>query len=537
MPQVSGDTIIWDYNDWLSGLNKQYVSGLTDVPIPIAGPGLSSASRFNPYRYFGYASPGFDATDVTNASEVDNVLLNIALSNESSTNYGYLIENGSQLHRLDIANKTISSGGSWPHAITGVGTITGSDVIAYTANVGGTSTPCIFYSWNDSGGSWNVGRFRTDTGAFDDDFMSTVPATPLVPSGNNKPHAMWVGANDILYIWDGNRLHAYDGATGTDGTFSSAVMTIPNGYIGTSFAMYDDGAPYLVCYAYYSPSGNSVSVNTTTSGIAMAYFYDYLSLDPVRVVPLNDRVVTAGFSWKGTIGCFTQGNNLVNDGANRFTRLKVWNGAEFETVVTQIGNAPVHGGVDIVGDSIQWASGGATYAFGSPFEGMDAKFNTLAAGGGTSNGVIRTIGGSTGFQLLSTGTTTSGGLEYMKAATFAANATVTGSPALPVFSKGMTGKVRYVRVEFAKTSSDGRALNLFLTYDNSASSTILSGLEDVTATNLTYEYYNDSSGAPLPVFNEIRPIFQWQGGTDESDAPVVKRVVVRFEEVNIEGTH
>lgn len=537
MPSITSTQIIWDYNDWLSGLNKQYVAGLTDVPIPLAGNGLSSATKMNPFRFFGYAAPGFDSTDLTNVSLVSSVIRNVTLGAESSTNYGYLVGSDNKLYRLDISSKTLTNNASWPHSTSGVGTVTGSDIIAYTSNVSGTKTPCIFYSWNDSGGSWNIGRFRTDTGVFDDDFMSTVPATPLSPSGNNKPHAMIIGADDLLYVWDGNVLSAYDGSTGADGTFYQAVMTVPNGYIGTCFAPIDTGNPFLSCFAYYSPSGNSVTPDFTSSGYATAFFYDYLDLDPVRAVPLNDRIVTEAFAWKGTIGCFTEGNNLVNDGANRFTRLKIFDGSKFETVLTQIGNAPTHGGCDIVGDSIQWSADGTLFSYGSPFDGMESRFNRIGAGLGTSNGVLRTIGGVSGFQLISTGSTTSGGLQYMKASTFAGNASLTSTPALPVFDVGQTGKLRSVRVEFARSADSGRDFSLYMLAGDSDTCLIISALTTVDSTNLQKEYYFDTSGNPLFVFNELRCIAQWGGGIAETDAPILKRIVATYEKTNLVGTH
>lgn len=536
MPSISKNQIIWDYTDWLAGLNEQYSTDVTYVPIPLAGNGLSSSLRMNPFRNYGYITPGFSPTDITNVSVVANVLLNSCLSAESGTSYAYLIEQGSKLHRMDISTKTLTNAGSWPHTITGAGTITGSDVIAYTANVGGTATPCVFYSWNDSSGAWNIGRFRTDTGAFDDDFMSTVPASALTPAGNNKPHAMWIGANDIMYIWDGNVVQAYDGATGADGTCSTAVLTVPQGYIGTAFAPYDGGSPYLACFAYYAPTGNSVSLNVTSSTQATCFLYDYLSLDPVRVIPINDRSVSSAFSWKGTIGCFCQGNNLVNDGANRNSRLKVFNGVEFETVVTYIGNAPTWGGVDIVGDAIQWTADGKLYSYGAPFENIPATFNCIGGGLGTSNGVVRTIGGTTGFQMLSTGATTLGGLQYMKVGTFDGNAAWTTQPALPVFSWGMRGQVEHIRVEFAKTTSGGHGINLYMVYDNSDSTQILSNVTAITSSNQVLDYDFSNSGGSLPQFTEMRINGSYTAGLLDTACPVIKRVVVTFSEVGIVGT-
>jgi len=555
MPSISGGKngesyIVWDYNDWTAGLNKQYSTSPTDVPVAIAGNGISTASRFNPFRYYGYASPGFQPTDVGNVSVVLGYIANMALSAQSGTSYGYAIDVGStagKLHRLDITNITFTNAGAWPHTIVGAGTTSGNDVCAYTCNVGGTPTPCVFYSWEDSNGAsstWNIGRFRTDTEAFDDDFMSTVPASPITPgtnpAANQKPHPMWVGANDILYFFDGNKVHAYDGATGADGTCSSSVLTLPNGYIGTAFAPYDNGAPFLVCFAYYSPVGNSTTLNTTSSTKSTAFFYDYLSLDPTRAVELNDRAVSAAFAYKGTIGCFTEGNNVVNDGADRNSRLKIYNGVEFETKVTFEGDAPAWGGVDVVGDSVQWTAGGNIFCYGVPFEGLDNKFNALGGGAGTSRGVLRTIGGTTGYQVVSTGATTSGGLQYMKAGTYDPNTVWSTNPALPVFNWGYKGQVKSVRVEFAKTSggatSTRNSLNLSLVYEGGSTSQILSSLRDVTTSNIEKEYQVTSSNGQMIRFNELRVTGSYSAGATSTECPIIKRIVVTYIEVGIVGT-
>jgi hypothetical protein len=541
--KIGKGRIVFDQDDWLAGLNLQYTAGLTDVPAPEVGNGLSTATRFNPFRYLGYASPGFDPTDVTGVSAVDAVLKNIALSSEVTsagppvvrTSYAYLISGGQKIFRLELGTKTLSTG-SWPYTIVdGKATAAeGLDIVPYTSNITNAATPCVFYTWNDTGGAWNVGRFRTDTSDFTDNFIT---AANFSSTGNNKPHPLVVGADDVLYIGDGNVLQAYDGATGADGTNSTAVLTLPQGYIITSFARISQPVPYLVLFAYYSPVGNSVSADVTTGGPAKAFFYDYLSLDPTYIIDLNDRTVAGGFVWKGTIGCFTEGDNLVNDGANRFSRLKIWNGSLFETAVTYIGNIPTNGGVDVVGDSIQWNTDGIFHSYGAPFEGLKVGLNKLGVGGGITNGVLRTVGGTTGFQLASTGTTTAGGLQYMKVGTFAGNASVGSIVSAPEFSSGMKGKVRSVRIDFAKTSgSTGASINAYLVTDNGTSSQILSGVALVDSSNLSTWYLRDINGATLPLFYELRVLLTWSGGAVDTDAPVVRRVIVDFEETNISGT-
>lgn len=537
MAKLKDGRITFDQDDWLAGLNLQYTSGLTDTPAPEVGKGLSSSSRMNPFRYLGYAAPGFDPTDVTTVSNATAYLRNCCFGFQGSLNYAYFIGSDSKFLGLNIVAKDLDV----THTITGTGAITGSDIASYYSKVGaGAQSPCVFYSYNDAGGggTWNVGRYRTDSAVFDDDFMSTVPVTPLSPSGDTKPHALKVGSDDILYIADGNKLHAYDGANGSSGTFYDSVLVLPAGYIITSMARVSSPTDYLAVFAYYQPRGNTVSPNLSTSGPAKAFFWDYLSLDPTYIRELNDSVVTSAFEWKGTIGCFTEGKNLVNDGADRNSRLKIWNGGEFETVATFIGDAPINGGVDIVGDSIQWNSGGTIFCYGSPFEGMNVGMNRLGSGTGTTSGVLRSVGGVGGYQVISTGATTSGGLQYMQAGTFSANSSVSTVVVCPEFARGKKGKVRAVRIDFGKTSlSTGCPLSAYIITENGNSSQILSAVSLVDSSNITKWYYNPyNSTDGFPLFLEARIVLQWAGGSPDTDAPVVRRVVIEYEEVNTVNT-
>ncbi len=529
MPSITKNKITFGPEDWLTGLNPQYTTALTDVPAPQMGNGLTSAAKFNPFRFLGYAAPGFNATDVTTVSSATAYLRNVAFGFGGSANHAYFIGSDSKFLGLDIATKTFDL----THTIAAVGAITGNDICSYWDYNGTIAN--LFYSYNDAGGSWNIGKFKNDTGTFDDDFMSTVPATPITPAGNDKPHPLVVGADDVLYFADGRTLNAYDGATGATGTVYEGVLTLPKGYVITAMRTMSANVDYLVVFAYYSPRGNSVAPNTTSSGPAKAFFWDYLSLDPTFIVDLDDEVVTEAIEWNGTLVCFTQGQNLVNDSQNRNARVKIWDGSKFVTVATYIGTAPIRGGAEAVGESIQWNADGILYCYGSPFEGIKVGLNKLNKGAGTTSGVLRTIGGVDGYQVISTGATTSGGLQYMKASTYCANASVSSPVAVPTFSPKKTGKFTNVKVNFAKTSTGGAAMNLYLIKENSESIQILSALSVVTTANITQEYEFLSNDAMVDTrFMECRVAMEWAGGVPvETDAPIVRSVEVEFEEVNI----
>lgn len=532
----TGGVISFGASDFLAGLSPKYQTGLSSAPGTISNQ-LMVGNAFHPYRNIGYASPGFLATDLTNASAVSGFLRNIAMASESGTEYGYAIADDNLLHRVDKTGPAITNAGSWPHTIVGAGAERGSDVSAYNLNVAGTRTKGILYSWNDSAGTWNVGLFNPSSGAFDDDFMSTVPATPLVPAGNNKPHPMIVGPDDLQYIADGNLLHDYDGAVGANGTFESTRLTLPAGYIITSFARLPD---YLVLFAYYNPLGNQIDTTTTTSGEAIAVLWNYLDLDPTYIIPLTDNAVTAGFEYQGTVGCFTQGMAPMQDSENRFSSLQLWNGSSFETVAQFIGNPPIHGGVDIQDASIQWNSAGRIKSYGTPYQGLPVGLNDLGvasgAPAGTTSGLLRTIGGSSGIQLLSSGTTTNGGAQYMAPSTFGAATLMQTSAIAPYLPPGTIGKIKRIGMKFGKTSTaTGRTLNAYLAKEgaNVTTTQFISLLALVTAGTMTQFFDRNISDVYFGSFQELSLILQWESGIGGTSAPIVRGCDVEYEIENL----
>lgn len=533
--KVQGTKVIFDSEDWLAGLYQQYTSDLAPTPTAHLGKKLQSATGFDPYRWLGYASPSQQFEDATNVSVVTDYLRDIAYGRESSTDYGYLIGANNRLHRLDLSTKTLSNGGSWPRTITtGVtGNAEGWDVVSYPVNVASVRTRGILYSWNDTGGAWNIGLFNQSSGAFTDNYFTATAASPITPSGNNKPHPMIVGVDDVVYVGDGNKLHGIDGAEGANGTVLEDLLVLADGYIITSFGLLDN---YLVIFAYYSSRGNTASFDTTGQGPAKAFFWDYQSRDATFIVDLYDAIVTSAFTFKNTVGCFTQGNNLAPDGSNRFGRLKMWDGSKFETVEQFIGNAPIDGGVDIVGDSIQWNSQGIIHTYGSPFEGQETVLNRFHDdASGTTSGMLRTVAGASGYQLISCGTTTSGGLKY-STNNYTSNASVSTNRGIFNFPSGMVGRIKEVTIRFAKSATGGRSLNAYLVTDNATTTQFMSSVSTVTAGNLAQRFQYDINGGVLPRFQEVGVILQWQAGLAATDAPIVRSVEVEIETTNIVPT-
>lgn len=543
MPSFSNKRITWDKDDWLSSLHPNYSAAAGDTPVPRGNGQLTFALNMNPYRNFGYASPGFEPSDCTNVSVVNSsAIRHIVIGAESNNYYGYGIDSGSRLFQMDGTTAALTNAGVWPHTITSAsGTVEGQDVVNYNARIGGTRAPRIFYSFNNNAAAaanplWNVGAYSLDGATFDDDFMTTAPATPLsnASAGGDAityPIPMIVGDDDVLYIGNGNKVHAYDGAdtSDPDGKFIDSVLTLPDSFRVTSFAKLRQR---LVIFGYKEWNVRaSAGASSFYATEAKAYFWDYLALDPYDSVNLNDNFCTAGFEYMGTVGCFTQGRKPVQ-GSQQFAKMMLYNGSEFEAVAMIDNNIPIHGGVQIAGDTVMFNAAGKIYQYGSPYPGFPNGLNKVAAGLGTTSGAIITL--TTTMQVASSGTTTSGGLQKFN--NQYSTGQVSAALAEPEFTEGHKGQMRSLTIVFGKTSTGGREASVFLCGNDLATTTILSAVSTVDSTNIIKKYEFTSAGATPPLFTNVKPIITWGSGSGATDAPIIDKIILDYDEVNLEAT-
>lgn len=513
MPQIQlGKTegrVTWDEKDWLSGLNTQ-----SNVNAFLGG-SLLNASNLNPYSPLGILQPGFLAENVTGVSAVTAVLKNAVIHNTKA----YAVADNALLHEIAVTTGEVTTPTTFPHMITAHGghsTVTGEDVITYYIG----ATKYLFYSWKDATDG-DIGRYDLAT-TFDDDFMSTIPASAAVLDTKN-PHPLIIGDDDIMYIGDGNNVHAFDGQTGVNGTLSKNDLILPKGYIITSFAKYNNQTLVVFAYKQSSSSGNFQSE-------AKAFFWDYLALDPFKIVDLDDYYVTGAFSWKGTIGCFTEGSRDIFAG-NKIRKLRLFNGSEFDILAEFSDSMPVNGGIQTYANHIAWNAGGKLYFYGNVFKGLDNVLNQVSAGSGTTSGLYKMF--SSGVQLISSGTTTSGGLQLFANNKWIADASTYLKNAFPEFN-GKKGKIKKVAVDWFGSTTGGRRISLQVIYDQAASNDIFTYLQENSYSAVS-EYYNDGGGNPLPEFTKSLGIFLvWDGSTGTStSAPRVKSITVDFDIINL----
>lgn len=532
MPKIQmtaqGGSITYDADDWF-GSQDTTSAGADDRKI---GNGAALWDQVDPLRKPGYISPSFLPVAVTNESSVTSYLRNAAVNADSAI----LISGGNTVQKLSgMTTGTISTTAPFPHTINdGHTNIIGDDIVNYYEK----TALKAFFSYRDDT-DWNIGVYDYTGDTFDDDFMSTVPdtvgstsplQTPYTTGGKSAPHPLIVGDDDVLYIGDRNYVHAYDGQAGTNGIFYPAVLTLPVGWVITSFAKKTDVK--LMIGAYYSPSG--VSSNTFYLGQAKVWQWNYLDLDPDYAYDLHDNVVSEIFNWRGTIAAFTSGRKTGTE-AGTF-KLQALNGSEFEVVKSyDTGSLPIRGGVTTVENDIYWNGAGRVFFYAKNPYKNEYMFGNLFGNGNTTSGILKLFT-STFIIHFSDGSGASSGLRYM-AGSYNTAGNFYGKSAVPQFPALKRGRLKEIVATFAAAipSGDTRSFSLNTQLDISGGGVVISTLTNFTNLKMKVDN-NNVSGTPLGDFSKLQPQLLWGSGVGanaKTQCPVVDNIVFHFEFTNI----
>jgi len=522
MSTIQKNKIIWSAEDWLGGFDQTSATVYNKKGHVVAG-----AQRIDPFRAFGYIGPGFDPVDATNQSSVTGTILNGVVNGANA----YCITADGKVQKLGTLSGTVvvSTTSPFPHTISdGHATYVGSDIVNYYANISSTSTLLAFFSFRD-GTDWNVGIYNYGSDSFDDDFMSSVPASPLaspyLTGGKDAPHPMIVGDDDILYIGDRNFVHAFDGSTGADGTFYPAVLTLPQGWTITCFAKTNDFK--LGIGAYYTSSQTGSTFNL---GQAKVYTWDYLSLDPTYIYNLNDNYISELVNWRGTLAAFTQGRQGISE--PNLNKVQVLNGAQFSVLTSyQSGSTPCRGGVDIINDDIIWNSGGKVYTYAKIPKTENYILNSPFGGPNNSSGMCK-IFSSTLNVIFSSGTGTGVGLVFARVGTFASGATLNTDVAYPFTNERMKGRIESVTFKFMEATTDatGSQITIASIKDKATSATIINSVAVVGEQEI--RYLNDDN-SPLGDFTSLSFEVLWIPGIINTKCPLIESIIVEFSEITI----
>ena len=520
-----GIVVRWDKDDWIKGLASVYGAGTAGTASRPAD-GMISLAATNPFRRFGFLSPGFPASAATNSSVIAAVIRNgVAHGNNI-----YAIEGGAKLHEItNLITPTVTTPTTFPHTITphGHSAAVGSDIIAYYLD----GTKYIFYSWNDNTDG-DVGRYDFAT-TFDDDYVSTAATSGAVLSKDYN-HPMIVGDDNILYVGNGKDLASLQGTTAA-GIWNPSALDLPEGY---EIQSYSKTGNFLVIYANYEPDPSN-TLSDTIRADSVAFFWDYVSDSFTYAIPLQGSVVDAGFSLNGIPGCFVQGQS---EQVSSESKILLYNGSSFETLTHFDEDLPIHGGVEVTGSLIKWNSKGKMMSYGSAYQGQDASLQKLATGSGTTSGMLRTFTDvALPTTVMSSGATTSGGYEIFKSAYSESALAQTGQKQLPTSGRG-GWQIDFVKVSYFAKVSTGTRFDLSIVTDSSFAAPDVRGGETyiyespsggpasiTQISNLYSTPSQTSSPGTFPLIQSSLGVkMNWTGGsgTSTGDAPCVEYVEV-----------
>lgn len=528
MAKITASQIIFDSSDFLAGFAK------SAAIKAVFNNSNQLVSNLDPFRDYGILQPGRKPASATNNSDLGGVITAGAIKNATLS---YAVDSSGKFHEYNFATNTITTG-SFPYTISGTNPV-GQDVMIYKHNSSGTPVFSVFYSYYNND-NWDVGAYVNYTGTPDHDFMSSIPTTPLdISSGDGDdatqrtlPHTMEVGADDILYIGSGRYLHAYDGATGTNGTFSAKVLSLPQGFVIKGLQKYKD--KLLIAGVYSSISGSPDISTTASGGEALVYVWDYVSLDINEVIPLDDPIVYSIFMWRGVPHVITGGES-EGFGTLNGTKVKMING-DIAVKVAELSGSVAVRGVDGSSRVLFLNADGKIYSIGDNVQdGYQVNQPMSCAQTGTGGWLKNIIT----YGVIASGSTgSSHSMSAFPISNFSASARFVSSYYAVPLGDRTRCKVKSVVVEYFNTVTDAKAeMTIQLVYDmnaGSSNSTVIQNLNTISAPAQKV-YYVDTSGNPFQQFGSIGIDITWSedSGNANATAPAISRIIINYEQINI----
>lgn len=517
----SGGSARYSYDDFTSGLIPQGrdAAVLQDI-IANGYNGFASTLKVDPNKKNGVLSAGYNpSANATNSGGLAGLLVAISSTDNSTA---YAVDAGGKIQKLTTSTNpvTLATGGTYPSTITGTSPV-GQDGILYTHYSSSNLVTSYFYSYYNNA-NWNVGALLSSFATPDDDFMSTVPASPLdiataSPADGKstiqrtEPHPMAIGADGVLYIGSGRYLHAYDGTTGANGTFYSRVLTLPLGSSIVSMINFNDK---LLIASNYS--------QTSSAGIGNAelYVWNYLDLDISTVISLEDILVSSVFLWGGTPMVITEGSYDRNGTRD----LKSITGNTVKTLASWDTSLPINRGVMPIGDILYMNCKGKIITIGSNYK-SGYMVNHIASLTGSSGGgalLYNPIGNLPSIvgSSYTTGAPSTYYVQNLSDTNSSLGAGFCSFPmCMPDFPPGKRGRISSVDIRyFEPIASTGGTFTFSLKIDNSTTYVITAS--DTVTAPLSRRYTRTSTNTTLPLFSTFQPTCEWVTATGKSPALV-----------------
>lgn len=230
----------------------------------------------------------------------------------------------------------------------------GEDIVFYSFSQSGTTNTYILYSYNTSTtgavGAFQSGNFATP---LSNDFFSTTYFAGAARPTLGVPHRFCEGPNKILYMTNGQYVTAYDGNTGSNGTYTPQALNCGAGWISMDICKYQNFIAILCV-----KNGTSYSSYTSKSE-AKVLLWDGTNAGanatPNYAYDVQDYFATAVFNSDQALYCFSQGMNSTT----KIKQLPIAYGvSKFQTVyenaTASIGNPPDPRSLSLYNNNIVW---------------------------------------------------------------------------------------------------------------------------------------------------------------------------------------
>lgn len=504
MPKIDtkNNLIIWNYKDWLEGLHPQY-----GVSAQLFDGSYAEVS-FNPFRYLGYACPGENATDCNDSSLLTGLIT--AIETSVTATHGFAV-GGTRVY--DIT----PSGTMDINTVLTIAGTTFDDIVRYNKSDG---TEYLFATYN-SAAAGDITRILSSDLTHDDTYWSVTAGGAALDKDYHHP--MIVGDDDILYIGDGNVLKGLNGAD--TGTNIDNVLTLPGQFEIIGFSKLDNNTLVIV-----ANNGSSTSLKGNKIGI---FFWDYLSTEVYKSIYLQGACGSV-FSYKGTVAMVIAGLSPDLGSNIRNLSIVIWDGQKFQTLPgSQIRSnvLPINKGVEVINDAIYMNIGGVLYIYDSPFAGIKSGLHKIAATTGTTSGALATI--TSGVQFLASNTGSNYYLQYFNGNYATANfqSNIVDLP----FLNRKKAKIKRMKVEFRGAATGGRSVQVAFYNETGTllAEMFSSAQKTITENNLFLEREYQATNATAGRFDSMYMLITWGTGDGTTTSPVIKRILVEYDLVNI----
>lgn len=342
-------------------------------------------------------------------------------------------------------------------------------------------------------------------------------------SQRQHPHPMAIGSDGILYIGSGNRLHAYDGSTGANGTFSPSVLTFAQGFEIIGIRKYNDS---LLIAGNYSPTGLAAADG---SGEALVYIWNYTDLNVTQVVPLEDPYVSAIFIYQGNPTVITSGIQERN-GRNK---VKVITGISTTRIFDFDGVIPLQRGIVVADDVLYLNAGGKILAYGDKYAKSSAVNHIGTCTNASSSGFLLYDFTDSALVASSDNNVSTGSLNNFGSVGTDSASMTSFSLQLPL-PHGKRARIVSVQVQYYQTlatNAGNGTLAMSLITDFVTTTSLLSSVSSVD-NPLIKKYLYTASGAPLPHCTTLGWSMTFTGPST-TGTPFISQVQIEYEDADI----